>query len=73
MQIGVLRSLTALCGTLQPLPTDRVITLQLYYNEDAPKHYQPPFFTAATFENTPRGGPISLPLKIDVGNIQTVQ
>ena len=42
-----MRHLTILSQTLEPLPSDRYLTLKLLYQPDTPEDYEPPFFKHA--------------------------
>lgn len=42
-----MRHLTILSQTLEPLPTDRYLTLKLLYQPHTPENYEPPFFKHA--------------------------
>lgn len=64
----LIRSLAEFTGTLDSIPEERWITLQLKYNDNTPADYEPEYFQAADtsiFFNE------SLPLVIKVGGLQT--
>jgi len=47
--VGMVRTLIRLCETMKPVPEERVISLKLFYYDDAtPVDYQPQFFSDAT-------------------------
>lgn len=61
----LVRTLCLLTQSLQPLPRVKYVTLKLFYNENTPNNYEPPYFKPAgqhKFEF------ISEPLKLDVGS-----
>lgn len=81
----LLRTLITLCSTLNPLPQERWITMQLYYYDDItvrsspPTHSQPPDYQPTFFEDTAqalvRPGDsafVSDPFVMDAGRLRTV-
>ncbi|KAF2103810.1 DNA-binding protein [Rhizodiscina lignyota] len=43
-----MRQMSVLCGTLPVLPDRRFLSLNLFYTDNCPSDYQPPFFTEST-------------------------
>ena len=63
-----IRSLTEFSSTLDTLPSERWLTLQLKYVEATPDDYEPEYFCAADGSAFSRE---SLPLVISIGGIKT--
>lgn len=82
----LLRTLITLCNTLDPLPRDRWITIQLYYYDDVtvrldngsysqPPDYQPKFFedTANAAVKPGDSAFVTDPFVIEAGRLKTVR
>eukprot|EP01105_Mastigella_eilhardi_P028073 TRINITY_DN9020_c0_g1_i5.p1 TRINITY_DN9020_c0_g1~~TRINITY_DN9020_c0_g1_i5.p1 ORF type:complete len:477 (-),score=136.57 TRINITY_DN9020_c0_g1_i5:59-1489(-) len=67
--ISMLRTMVMLAQTLNPLPSDRFLTIKLFYNATAPAEYEPPYFMSATKD--PAMAFQSVPLMIKLGAVQT--
>ena len=81
----LLRTLITLCSTLNPLPNERWVTMQLYYYDDVtvgshshhhikPPDYQPKYFEdTATASITPGSSTfVADPFVIETGKLRTV-
>jgi meiosis-specific protein len=44
----MMRHLTILSQTLEPLPSERYLTMKLLYQPETPEAYEPPFFKSAS-------------------------
>ncbi|KNC50598.1 HORMA domain-containing protein [Thecamonas trahens ATCC 50062] len=67
--ITMMRTLTLLCQTLQPLVVDRYIMMRVIYSDTAPPDYEPLFFQPA-----PANEPMFFtrkPLEFAVGSVRT--
>ncbi|KAK8824386.1 hypothetical protein WA577_006783 [Blastocystis sp. JDR] len=70
----LLRTLITLCSTLNPLPNERWVTMQLYYYDDVtPPDYQPKYFEdTATASITPGSSTfVADPFVIETGKLRT--
>eukprot|EP01038_Epipyxis_sp_PR26KG_P004772 gene4772-6694_t len=63
-----IRSLTEFTSTLDELPSDRWITIQLKYQDETPVDYEPEYFKS---HDGSLFGSQSMPLKVKLGNIKT--
>ena len=81
----LLRTLITLCSTLNPLPNERWVTMQLYYYDDVtvgshsrfhlkPPDYHPNYFeSTATASITPGSSTfVADPFVIETGKLRTV-
>ncbi|KNB45828.1 hypothetical protein JH06_5287 [Blastocystis sp. subtype 4] len=74
IQVILLRTLITLCSTLNPLPRERWITIQLYYYDDiTPPDYQPKYFedTAGATIRPGDSSFVSDPFVIEAGRLRT--
>ncbi|BBN17084.1 meiosis-specific protein [Marchantia polymorpha subsp. ruderalis] len=66
----MIRTLVQLMRTLNNVPEQRTIVMQLYYNADTtPASYEPPFFRSCTYEDTKLWA--KKPLKMKAGSVNS--
>lgn len=64
-----IRSLTEFTSTLEELPKERWLTIQLKYTEDTPNNYEPEYFCST--EKTLLSETHNFPLVVNIGQIKT--
>ena len=69
--VSLMRSLIMMCSTLQPLPDDRILDIEVqYYKDITPESYQPAHFKLAK-SKADKSKLEKKGLSIDIGNCRT--